>query len=579
MGAEAPDCTAEPEAAGARTVANVTGLWPEYAAFRLLRTAMPRDRHAAHLHERSIALSNRLMREGGASRRDILKAIAALGAMAMVPAAVRAQQQSPRFVAPPFAVGVASGYPRPDGVTLWTRLAPLPLEPDGGLLPDEVLPVTWEISEDERFGNIVATGTQRAVQELAHSVHVDVRGLRPDRGYFYRFRCGPELSPTGRTRTAPAPGQTPQRLRFAIGSCQHYEQGYFGAYKHLLADDADLMVFLGDYIYESSWGEVRVRRHHGPEPYDLAGYRVRHAQYKTDPDLQAAHAAMPWLVTWDDHEVDNDPAGAISEHLDPRFLLRRAAAYQAYWEHMPLPASARPQVDGSMRLHDRVDFGGLARFFVLDNRQHRSRIPCPSALKGGGSTTVDPTACPELADPAQTLLGAAQEAWLDRELGRSDARWTVIAQQTLVAPRDQQPGPGELRWTDGWDGYPLARERLFDSIERSRSANPLVVGGDLHATVVGDLHRGARAAPLASEICGTSITSAGTPPEETARRMVDNPHLKYANSRDRGYVLIDLGRDVQARLRVVDDVTRRTPSVRDEARFAVEAGRAGVTVG
>ncbi|MGL6291624.1 MAG: alkaline phosphatase D family protein [Silanimonas sp.] len=537
---------------------------------------MPRRTTLLDAH--AIDLSNRLIRRGHASRRDLLKAIATLGALAMLPSGLRAQQQTPRFVAHPFALGVASGYPRPDGITLWTRLAPLPLVPGGGLMPDEMLPVTWEVSDDEAFTRIVITGEKRAVQELGHSVHVDVRGLRSDRSYFYRFRCGPEVSPTGRTRTAPAPGERPSSLRFAIGSCQHYEQGYFGAYRQLIADNAQLMVFLGDYIYESSWGENRVRRHHGPEPYALEDYRVRHAQYKTDPDLQAAHGAMPWLVTWDDHEVDNDPAGAISEHLDPRFLLRRAAAYQAYWEHMPLPATARPQVDGSMRLHDRVDFGGLARFFVLDNRQHRSRIPCPTDFKGGGSSTVDPAACPERANPEATLLGAEQEAWLDRELARGDARWTVIAQQTLMAPRDQLPGDGEQRWTDGWDGYPAARERLLASLQRSRAANPLVVGGDIHATIVGDVHREGADAPVASEICGTSITSSGSPAEEMQRRMLDNPHLKYGNSTARGYVLIELGDAVRAQLRAADDVTRREPTVRTEASFSVEAGRPGIRV-
>lgn len=542
---------------------------------------MPHDRprHHAHAINLSVELSNRLLREGRASRRDVLKAIATLGALVMLPASLTAQQQAPRFVAPPFALGVASGYPRPDGVTLWTRLAPLPLVPGGGLLPDEVLPVTWEVSDDEAFTRIVATGTQRAVQELSHSIHADVRGLRSDRGYFYRFHCGPEVSPTGRTRTAPAPNQSPGALRFAIGSCQHYEQGYFSAYRQLIEDDAQLMVFLGDYIYENSFGDTRVRRHHGPEPYDLDGYRIRHAQYKTDPDLQAAHGAMPWLVTWDDHEVDNDRAGAISEHLDPRFLLRRAAAYQAYWEHMPLPATARPQVDGSMRLHDRVDFGGLARFFMLDNRQYRSPTPCPTALKGGGSATVEPVACPARDNPQATLLGAAQEAWLDGELARGDARWTVIAQQTLMAPRDLQPGKGELRWTDGWDGYPAARDRLLDSLQRSGSANPLVVGGDIHATVVGDLYRSGADAPLASEICGTSMTSAGSPPEETERRMRDNPHLKYGNSTARGYVLIELAEAVRAQLRTTDDVTRRDATVRTDAYFSVEAGRPGIHVG
>src|SRR5690606_37543003 len=260
----------------------------------------------------------------------------------------------------------------------------------------------------------------RTVQELAHSVHVDVDGLAPDRPDFYRFLAQDEASPVGRTRTAPAAGALPQRLRCAIACCQHYEQGYFNPYRHLLDDAPDLVLFLGDYIYESSWGDELVRRHATPEPYDLAGYRVRHPQYRTDPDLQAAHAAMPWLVTWDDHELDNDWSAATTEHLDPRFLLRRAAAPPAYYQHMPLPRRMLPRADGPMPIHTTVDYGALARFVVLDERQHRTAPACPDPYKGGGSAYIDPS-CPELRDPARTMLGAGQERWLERQLGDSRA--------------------------------------------------------------------------------------------------------------------------------------------------------------
>lgn len=529
------------------------------------------------LESHAIRASNRMLREGTASRRDVLKAIASLGAFAMTPVALRAQQ-SPRFVAPPFALGVASGYPRPDGVTLWTRLAPAPLEPDGGLVPDEVPVVRWQVAEDERFARVVAEGERRAAPELAHAVHVDVTGLRPDRSYFYRFLCGPEASPVGRTRTAPAPGAKTGNLRFAIGSCQHWEQGFFSGYRQVVDDDATLMLFLGDYIYESSWGREPVRRHAGSEPYDLAGYRVRHAQYKTDPDLQRAHGALPWLVTWDDHEVDNDPAGDQSEHLDPRFLLRRAAAYQAYYEHMPLPRASRPGVDGHLRLHHAVDWGDRARFMMLDNRQYRSAQACPSEFKGGGSTTLDEAGCAALRDPSRTLLGEAQERWLEGELGRGEVRWNVVAQQTLMASRDERPGPGVSRWTDGWDGYPAARERFFETLRRTAARNPLVVGGDIHATVAGSLIPEGATAAVASEVCGTSMTADGFPAEEMSKRMADNPHLVYGDSVTRGYVLFEVGDDaVEARLRGVDDVRRRDAVVRDVARFRVDDGRPGVT--
>jgi alkaline phosphatase D len=527
----------------------------------------------------AIALSNRLLREGRLSRRDFLRASLSLAAASMLPALASAQQQRARFVAHPFALGVASGYPVPDGVSLWTRLAPLPLQPDGGLGRDETVAVTWQVAEDEGFGRVVAEGRRRAVPELAHSVHVDVRGLRPDRGYFYRFLAGDEASPVGRTRTAPAAGALPRRLRFAIGSCQHYEQGYFNAYRHIVDDEADLMVFLGDYIYESSWGDDLVRRHAHGEPYDLAGYRMRHAQYKTDADLQRAHAAMPWLVTWDDHEVDNDPAGDQSEHLDPRFLLRRAAAYQAYFEHMPLPAAMRPRTDGGMRLHAEVGYGDLARFFVLDNRQYRTPQPCPDPFKGGGSTTVDAAACPQLDDPAASMLGAEQERWLLQGLADSRARWNVIAQSTLMTAKDDDPGPQRKVWTDGWDGYPRSRAAIYDALERHRTPNPVVVGGDIHATVLADLKRDPwdpSSPTIASEVCGTSISSQGSTQAEYDRRTAGNPQIRYARSDRRGYCLLTLGERADVEVRAVASEKRRDTAIETLARFAIENGRPGL---
>ncbi len=531
-----------------------------------------------NLMHRAISLSNQLGEERRVSRRDILRASVSLAGLSLLPDGVWAQSVRTRFVGDPFTLGVASGYPAPDGMSLWTRLAPQPLQPDGGIGRDEWVAVSWQVAEDERFGRIVAEGRKRAVSELAHSVHVDVRGLRAGRPYFYRFIAGDEVSAVGRTVTAPAAGTMPGRLRFAIGSCQHYEQGYFNSYRHIVDDAPDLMVFLGDYIYESSWGTDPVRRHSAGEPYDLGEYRVRHAQYRTDADLQRAHAAMPWLVTWDDHEVDNDPAGDQSEHLDPRFLLRRAAAYQAYFEHMPLPARMRPRTDGSMQIYTDVAYGDLARFFVLDNRQYRTLQPCPDPFKGGGSTTVDIAMCPELDDPSATILGVEQERWLLDGLANSDARWNVLAQQTLLSAKDDDPGPGRQVWTDGWDGYPRSRANIYDAIEQHKVSNPLVVGGDIHANVLADLKRDPwdPASPvLASEVCGTSITSQGQPQASYDARLVNNPQLRYARSDRRGYCLLTLGRSAQVDLRAIESVKSRDAGVETLARFAVEGGRPG----
>ena len=529
---------------------------------------------------RSYALANALF-DRNASRREVLRAAVGLAALSLLPGTARGSTRS-RLPEDPFQLSVASGYPTPDGVSLWTRLAARPLQPDGGLDRDAWINVTWQVAEDERFARIAAEGRQRAVGELGHSVHVDVRGLAPGRTYFYRFIAGDEVSPVGRTVTAPAADATPTRVRFAIASCQHYEQGYFNAYRHILDDAPDLMLFLGDYIYESSWGDELVRGHGAGEPFDLGEYRVRHALYKSDADLQRAHAMLPWLVTWDDHEVDNDWAGDQSEHLDPRFLLRRAAAFQAYWEHMPLTRAMRPRPDGSMPIHANVGWGRQARFFVLDDRQYRTPQPCPDPFKGGGSTTVDAAACAALEDANATLLGTAQKRWLIDGLARSDARWNVLAQQTLMTAKDDDAGPARKVWTDGWDGYPNARAAIFDALERHNVSNPLVVGGDIHATVLADLKRDPwdpRSPVIASEVCGTSITSQGAPQATYDERVAINPQLRYARSDRRGYCLLTLERDAEIAVRAVASVKTPETDAETLVRFAIEGDRPGLQPG
>src|SRR5262245_38175936 len=337
------------------------------------------------------------------TRRQVLTGAAALAA-AGVPIIRRAGAQ-PRLADNPFTLGVASGYPVPTGVALWTRLAPAPRVPGGGM-PRDVVTVDWEVAGDEHMGRIVQRGQAAATPEWAHAVHVEVDGLEPGRWYWYRFRAGGHASPIGRTRTAPPAGDGPDRLRFAFASCQHYEQGYFVAYRHMLADDLDLIVHLGDYIYESSWGRGHVRKHGAPEPHTLEDYRIRHALYRSDPDLQTAHASCPWLMTWDDHEVQNDYANDRSEHADTPawFLERRAAAYRAYYEHMPLRRQMVP-FGPNMRLHARVAFGRLAQFHLLDDRQYRSPQPCPPPGRGGANVVEE---CEARLDPKLTMLGEAQ---------------------------------------------------------------------------------------------------------------------------------------------------------------------------
>ena len=537
-------------------------------------------------HDRAERLIQRLRAQlPRLSRRDVLRSAFAFSAAsiaaALAPRSVLAAPYAgPRFTGNPFTLGVASGYPRADGFSLWTRLAPEPLQPNGGMSPDhDHVHVGWEVADDMAFRNIVAKGAKRAVPELAHSVHVDVRGLNSGRWYFYRFTSGNEVSRIGRTRTAEAAGQGVDRLRFAVGSCQHYEQAFFSAHRHLVGEHLDLMLFVGDYIYESNWGDDLVRRHVGPESDTLARYRVRHAQYKTDQDLQALHAVVPWAFTWDDHEVDNDYASDQSEHLDPAFLLRRAAAYQAFFEHMPMPLTMRSNAR-DMRIYDTLDFGKFARFYLIDNRQYRTPQVCPDPYKGGGSTDVLPSQCPEINDPTRSMIGQAQERWLDQSFAESGAQWNVLTQQTIFS-RFGTLRDGEMSaWTDGWDGYPATRERVLASIEKHKLRNPLILGGDIHAAVIADVHRDPdriESPVLAAEFCSTSVASQGWTEDMFNPRIPMNPHVKFGNTTKRGYIVFEAdAKGCDARLRVLDDEKQRDTGISTLASFHVEDGKPGV---
>jgi alkaline phosphatase D len=472
----------------------------------------------------------------------------------------------------PFTLGVASGDPAPGGVVLWTRLAPQPLLADGGM-PARAVPVDWQVAADPRFGRIVRRGTVLAHPAQAHSVHVEVEGLEPARTWWYRFRAGGELSPVGRTRTLPAPGSSPGRLALAVVSCQHYEHGYYSAYQHLAQED--LVLHVGDYLYESALSEGQPRRHIGPAPMDLAGYRLRHALYRTDPDLQAAHAALPFVLTWDDHEVANDYAADHSERFDPPtvFRRRRAAAYQAYWEHLPLRRRSRPHGPAAW-LYRRLRFGDLAELAVLDTRQYRDDQPCDTNGVGRSQVVTD---CRERLDPRRSLLGTEQSRWLLAGLDRSRVR--VIAQQLLMAELDLQPGPGLAYGSDGWDGYAADRARILEFLAARRPSNPVVVGGDLHSFWVNDLklsNQRPGAAILASEFVGTSISSSGPLYELYRACLPDNPQVRFFESRWRGYLrCVADHRRWRTDLRVVDTVQRPGAPVRTLASFVVEDGRPG----
>jgi alkaline phosphatase D len=514
------------------------------------------------------------------SRRALLDGAlrVALAAAAGRPLRHARAAATPRFTSDPFTLGVASGSPRADSVVLWTRLAPEPAAPDGGLAAGAVA-LQWELAEDDRFERLVRRGEAIAGAERAHAVHVEVDGLEPARWYWYRFLVGAAgariASPTGRTRTAPAASATPAMLRLAFASCQHYERGYFAAWRHLVADDPELVLFLGDYIYESNLQRNPVRRHWNDEPKSLADYRLRHAQYRGDPDLRNAHAAAPWLVTWDDHEVDNDYANDRDEDLDPRFLERRAAAYRAYFEHMPLRAAAAPRAH-EMQLFERSAYGGLADIHMLDCRQYRSYQACQREGRGGSDMVEN---CAELAGPERTMLGHAQERWLSAGLKASRARWNLIAQSTLFSRFDAKAGPGERYWTDGWSGYPAAADRLVSDIRENRVRNALLVGGDVHTNYVCDVKADFAdpgSATVATEFCGTSITSPSMPQSRIDAVLPENPHVVFADSTRRGYVLLTLEQDrCTAELRTIEDARDPATTVATRARFVVEDGRPG----
>ncbi|MDB5425910.1 MAG: phoD [Phenylobacterium sp.] len=504
------------------------------------------------------------------ARRQLLAQAAALAGAALLPGAWTPACAATRLAEFPFTLGVASGEPTPDGMVLWTRLAPRPLDPDGGM-PARPMDVAWEVAEDSSLKRVVARGAARAVPEAAHCVHVEVAGLKPGRPYWYRFTAGGHASPTGRTCTAPRLDARPERLRIAYGSCQKYEAGYWSAYDGLVADAPDLVLFLGDYIYEGATGKKALRPHPPVEAHDLGTYRTRYGLYKSDPKLQAAHAAAPWMVIWDDHEVDND-YGRDQDPGNPDpavFLRRRAAAYQAYYEHMPLRRTAMP-VGPDMLLYRALNWGRLAQFQFLDTRQYRNRRTCDGL--GDGKSIPD---CPARTDPARSLLGERQEAWLMKTLAGTTAQWNLLAQQYAMGElKRYRP---ELRYNnDGWDGYAASRQRVLDQWTKAKVSNPLVLGGDIHCFIADHLGPDPER-PVASAFVGGSISSLGSANTDLKILADANPHLRFTEGEKRGYGRVDLtANGCQVAFRAAENALVPQSPVVDLAKFHVEAGRAGM---
>jgi alkaline phosphatase D len=516
-----------------------------------------------------------------ARRRFLTVTGAAAGLALTAGLPLAAQATARRTYDYPFTLGVASGDPLPDGVVIWTRLAPQPLEPFGGMEYGTKVPVRWEVAEDEGFRRVVRKGITFADSEFAHSVHIDVRGLRPSAEYYYRFMAGSDVSPVGRTKTAPAVGAAVSALNFAFASCQHRVVGYYTAYQHMAQEDLDVVIHLGDYIYEGG-DQGTLGRGHFPARTlsNLADYRIRFAQYKTDPNLQAAHTAFPWIVTLDDHEVLSNWVSKYSFYYPQesfeQFLIRRANAFRAYWEHMPLRLGQLP-TGPDMPLYRRFTYGNLAEFSVLDTRQYRD-----DQLYNDGTAPPDEFT----RDPNRQMIGAQQERWLFDGLAASGVTWNVLAQQVFFSQLDLDPVDGRERYVmDSWDGYEAQRNRIVDFMHDRNIANPVVLTGDVHANNACEIKRNfddTNSATVGVELVGTSISSSGdgadTDPGRDALAS-QLPHIKYYNVQ-RGYVRCQVTPDLwRTDFKVLPYVSRPGAPIRTDATLVVENGRPGLQEG
>jgi alkaline phosphatase D len=464
----------------------------------------------------------------------------------------------------PFLLGVASGDPAADSVVLWTRLAPRPLKPDGsGGMGEDPVDVQWQLSADDRFTSIVAEGIATAVADEGHSLHVLAEDLDPATEYHYRFLVGDFTSGVGRTRTLPAPGEAVDRFRLAVANCQWYETGTYAAYRHLAAEeDLDLVLHLGDYIYEYAAGTGRRASAPGHEVTSLPDYRLRYASYKVDPDLQAAHAAAAFVATWDDHEVANNYLGdtapghpSATRHLPDR----RAAAYRAWWENLPtrLPAPTDDHID----IYRDLVVGNLARITMLDERQYADVAPCRDEV---ADDTGD---CVERHDD-RTRLGDGQEAFLASALTRADTTWNLIGNPVVLAGIDAGTTESKF-YLDTWDGYPDAQRRMIAALDAA--PNPVVLTGDYHAGMVLDVQR--RPFHPDSDLVCTELMAPPISsilfPDDVSRRT---PQLRQQLN-GHGYLVVTTEPEqVTADFKVLRDVQDAQSPIRNRATWRIRAG-------
>ena len=470
----------------------------------------------------------------------------------------------------PFTLGVASGDPTDQSVILWTRLAVDSL--NGGGMPAQDIEVLWEVSSTDTFDDIVSSGLATAEERFGHAVHIDVPLSTGESIVFYRFRIGDYVSPIGKTRLSSPSGSTTP-IKVAAVSCQNYTDGFYNAYADLVEQSPDLVTFLGDYIYESGVGTLdatTVRLHNSDEIKDLVAYRNRYALYRSDPLLQAAHAECPWVITWDDHEVENNYANLTpQDSADAEgHAARRAAAYQAWWEHMPVRLS--PPTDESLTIYRQFSWGDLLNLLVVDGRQYRDDQACGDAV-----LSTQP-ACDEALDPARTMLGAEQEKWFSENINDTTKVWNVMANQTVMT--DIRLGAAVLNY-DQWDGYAPDRNRILSDVVDQGVENFVVLTGDIHLAGVGQLTIDSNpTTAMGAEFVSTSISSSGNVSTDTEGLLIALPNIIDAETSHRGYTLHTLtANDWTAEYRIVENNLVEDTSTSVWKTFKVMAGSPAIT--
>ena len=470
----------------------------------------------------------------------------------------------------PFTLGVASGDPTDQSVILWTRLAIDSL--NGGGMPAKDIEVLWEVSSTDAFDDIVSSGLVTAEERFGHAVHIDVPLSTGESIVFYRFRIGDYVSPIGKTRLSSPSGSTTP-IKVAAVSCQNYTDGFYNAYADLVEQSPDLVTFLGDYIYESGVGTLdatTVRLHNSDEIKDLVAYRNRYALYRSDPLLQAAHAVCPWVITWDDHEVENNYANLTpQDSADAEgHTARRAVAYQAWWEHMPVRLS--PPTDESLTIYRQFSWGDLLNLLVVDGRQYRDDQACGDAV-----LSTQP-ACDEALDPARTMLGAEQEKWFSENINDTTKVWNVMANQTVMT--DIRLGAAVLNY-DQWDGYAPDRNRILSDVVDQGVENFVVLTGDIHLAGVGQLTIDSNpTTAMGAEFVSTSISSSGNVSTDTEGLLIALPNIIDAETSHRGYTLHTLtANDWTAEYRIVENNLVEDSSTSVWKTFKVMAGSPAIT--